>query len=82
LHDKEIRVVYVKLHRLEEVLHSVLLRAMAIDHVFAGSVQHNLPRHRDGCVILEADGAGFLVAIVEHDGDTGFGDSSLTLFVY
>lgn len=55
--------------------------AYAVDEVFAGAAQDDLSRYRDFIVLLEANGAILLVAIVEDDGNAGLGDSSLSALV-
>lgn len=42
----------------------------------------NLPSDGELIEVLIADWAVRLVLIVEHDGDTGFGDPSLALLVH
>ena len=81
MRDHEVRVVDVQLHRLEEVLYALLLRAVSIDEVFARSAQHDLPGDRYLRMFLEAYGALGLVAVVEYDGNTRFRDARLTALV-
>jgi hypothetical protein len=55
LHDQEVGVVDVELYRLEEILNSLLLRPVAIDEVFGGAAEDNLPCYGYLCVLLKAD---------------------------
>lgn len=59
----------------------LLLRAMAIDKVFACAAEDNLARDRDLAIFFEADGRLLLVSVVENNGDAGFGDARLASFV-
>ena len=81
MHDEEIGIIDVQLDRLEEVLNRLLLGAVAIDEVLAGSSQNNLSCDGDLGILFEANGRLFLLVIVEDNSDTGFCDASLTAFV-
>jgi hypothetical protein len=54
---------------------------VAIDEVFAGSAQDDLPGYADLGILFEADGGLLLVAIVEDDSDACFCYSCLSTFV-
>ncbi len=81
MHDEEIRVIDVQLYGLEEVLHGLLLCAVPIDKVFAGSAEYDLAGDADLGVFFEADGRLLLVFVVEDDGDAGFRYSGLPTLV-
>jgi hypothetical protein len=81
LHNKKIGIVDVELYGLEEVLNCLLLRSVPIDEIFAGSSEHNLPRHTDLCIFLESNGRLLLVTVVEDDRYAGFGDSCLPTLI-
>lgn len=66
---------------MEEVLYSLLLRAVPIDEIFAGAAQHDLPHDGDLRAVLETDRALLLVTVVECDGDARLCDSGLTALV-
>lgn len=44
LHDEEVRVVHVELHRVEQVLHAVHLRVVPVDEVLVAPADHHLRR--------------------------------------
>jgi hypothetical protein len=81
LHNQEVGVVDVQLDRLEQVLHCLLLRAMAIDQIFGGTAQHNLACHTNCGILLEPDRRPLLVSVVEDDGDARFSDAGLAALV-
>lgn len=81
MHNQEVGVVDVELYTLKQVLHRLLLRAVAIDQVFRRAPQHDLSRYRDGGVFLEADGRSLLVFVVEHNGDAGLCHAGLAALV-
>ena len=56
MHDEEIGVVDVELDGLEEILHRLLLRTMAIDEIFARAAQDYLAGNGDLGILFEADG--------------------------
>lgn len=66
---------------MEKVLDCLLLCAMAIDQVFGGAAQDDLPGDANGGIFLEADGRLFLVPIVKDDRDTSFRYSGLAALV-
>jgi hypothetical protein len=47
LHDEEVRVVNIELHRVEQVLHLTGLRCCSIDQVLVLAANHHLPRNSD-----------------------------------
>ena len=62
-------------------MHGLLLRAMAVDKVFACAAQDDLARDRDLAIFFEANGRLLLVSVVENNGDAGFRDARLAPFV-
>ena len=81
LHNEEIGVVDVQLNTLEQVLHRLLLRAMAVDQVFARTAEYDLSGNRNRRIFLKTDGRFFRVAVIEDDGHTGLGHTRLSTFV-
>lgn len=66
---------------MEEVLHCLLLCAVAINEVFARAAENNLASNRYLGIFFEADGRFCFIAVVEDYSDTGFGDACLTALV-
>ncbi len=81
MHDQEVRVVYIELDRLEEILDRLLLRTVAIDEVFACAAEYDLARDRYLTIFFEPNGRLFLIPVVEDNCDAGFSDTGLTSFV-
>ena len=81
MHNEEIGIVDVKLHRLEEILHRLLLGAVAIDQIFACASEDDLPGDADLRIFFESDWGFLLVAIVEDDCDTRFCYSGLSTLI-
>lgn len=81
MHNEEIRVVDVELHRLEKVLDRLLLRSVAIDEVFGSATQDDLPGHGDLRILFKADGRFGLVTVVKNNGDACFGYTCLATLV-
>jgi hypothetical protein len=81
LHDKEVGVVDVELYGLEEVLNGLLLGAMAVDEVFGGAPEHDLPGYAYCGIFFEPDGRLLLVPVIEYYCNAGLGDSGLSTFV-
>ena len=67
---------------MEEVLDGLLLRAVAVDQVFACAAEHDLSSDADLRVFFESDGGLLLVAVVEDNCDACFRYSSLSALVY
>lgn len=59
LHDEEVRVVDVELHRPKQVHHLAPLRRSPVDHVLVLAPDHDLPSDGHLVVGLIADGANF-----------------------
>ena len=66
---------------MEEVLDCLLLCAVAIDKVLAGATQDDLPSDGNLSVFLETNRRFGFVAVIEDNGDTGFGNARLAAFV-
>ena len=81
MHDQEVGVVYIELNRLEEILDRLLLRAVAIDEVFACAAEYDLPRDRYLAIFFEPNRGLFLIPIVEDNCNASFSDTSLASFV-
>ena len=81
MHNEEIGIVNVQLHRLKKILYSLLLRTVAIDQVFARASQHNLSGDADLGIFLKSNGRLLLVTVVEDDRYTGLCDSGLSTLV-
>ena len=81
MHDQEVGIINVELHGLEQVLHCLLLGAMAVDEVFRSAAKDDLACDGDLAIFFEAYGGLLLVSVVEDDCNRCFSDSSLTTFV-
>ena len=67
--------------RSEEVLHSVVLDIGSIDEVLVLASNDNLSGNCNLIIVLIAKRRLFLVSVVESDGDSCLGHSSLTILV-
>ena len=81
MHDQEVRIVYIELNRLEEILNRLLLRTVAIYEVFACAAEYDLARDRYLAIFFEPNGRFFLIPIVEDNCNASFSDTSLASFV-
>ena len=81
MHDQEVRVVYIELDGLEEILDRLLLRTVAIDEVFACAAEYDLARDRYLPIFFKSNGRLFLIAIVEDNCNTSFSDTGLASFI-
>lgn len=66
---------------MKQILNSLLLGTMAVDQVFGGASENNLPSDADGGIFLETDRRLLLIPVVEDDRDTGFRYSGLAAFI-
>jgi hypothetical protein len=82
LHNQKVWIINVKLDRLEEVLHRLLLRAVAIDQVLGCAAQYYLPRDTNLRIFFKTYRAVLLVPVVKDDCDASFRDASLSALVY
>jgi hypothetical protein len=67
---------------LEEVLDGLLLRAVAVDQVFACAAENDLSSDADLRIFFESDWGLLLVAVIEDDCDACFRYSGLSALVY
>ena len=44
LHDEEVGVVDVQLHRTEQILHTIVVGVASVDQVFVATSNNHLPR--------------------------------------
>lgn len=82
LHDQEVRIVDVELHRMEEVLYALRSGVVAVDEVFVAATNHDLAVDGDLVVLLVANRALFLVLIVKDNGHAGTRHTRLAIFVH
>jgi hypothetical protein len=82
LHDEEMRVVDVQLNRSEEIDDAVVLNVGPVDQVLVLSAHDDLTLDDDLVEVFVTHGTVLLVTVVECDGDGGFGDACLTVFVH
>ena len=66
---------------MEEILDRLLLRAVAINEVFACAAEYDLARDRYLSIFFEPNGRLFLIPIVEDNCNASFGDTGLASFV-
>ena len=76
------RVVHVQLHAVEQVLHLVHLRAVALDQVLVAPTKNHLTRHRDPVVLLVPDRTRIRLLVVEHQSHCRLRYARLTLLVH
>ena len=69
LHDDEVRVVYVELHALEEVLHALCGRVAAVEEELVFAADDDLASDGELVELLVAGRTLTLVGVVEEDGD-------------
>jgi hypothetical protein len=81
LHNEEMRIVYIELHRMKEIGHLASRSVSSIDQVLALSSQENLTSHCNLGTLLVSNGTSSFLLIVKDDSDTGLVDTSLTLLV-
>ena len=81
MHDEEVRVVYIELDGLEEILDRLLLRTVSIDEIFACAAKYDLARDRYLTIFFKSYGRLFLISIVEDNCNASFGDTSLASFI-
>ena len=81
MHDQKVRVVYVELDRLEEILNCLLLRTVAIDEVFACAAEYDLARDGYLTIFFKSNGRLFLIPIVEDNCNASFSDTGLASFI-
>ena len=67
---------------MEEVLHSLLLRTVAVDEVLGCSSKNDLSCNTNGGIFFEPDRRLLSFSIVENNCDAGFCDTSLTALIY
>lgn len=77
LHDEEVGVVDVQLHRLEEVLNRLKRRLVTVEQIFGHIADRDLTRHRDLGRVLKADGRFAAVLVVENNSDGCLGNACL-----
>ena len=81
LHDEEMRVVDVKLHRMEKVLDLTSLGGVSVDEVLALASDEDLPGHGDLGRTLVANGGSVWIRVVENNCHDSLVHSRLTLLV-
>ena len=75
------KIVHVQLHRVEEVLHALQLRDVAVDQVLVSPADGNLPRDGDLAQLLVADRRHLRIVVVEDKCDARLGHASLARLV-
>ena len=75
------RIVDIELDRAEEILHPVVLDIATVDEVLVLAANDDLPGDGDLVIMLVTERRLLLVSVVKCDGDSGLGDSSLTVLV-
>ena len=81
LHDEEVGVVDIELHRVEKVLHLTSLGGVSVDKVFALPSNQDLPGYGDLGGTLVADGGSVGIRVVENNCHDSLVHSRLTLLV-
>ena len=81
MHDEEVRVVYIELDGLEEILDRLLLRTVSIDEIFACAAEYDLARDRYLTIFFKANGRLLLIPVVEDNCNARFSDTGLASFI-
>lgn len=82
LHNQEVRVVHVQLHRTEQILDLLVLDRLSVDQILVLPADHNLARDGNFITLFVPQRALVLVGVVEHQRDRGLGHTRLATFVH
>lgn len=81
LHNEEVGVIHIKLHRMEQVCHLASRSVSPVDQVFAFTAKENLSRHCYFRALLIANGTTRWILVIEDNCNNCLVDSSLSLLI-